>query len=145
MDVNGLFATGDFYPFEEAIREDDTAFFAERSAEGRFGADAFGARIDETAADFFVLRPARDKAPARAAQLGAAVFVTGDDGSGLRRGEIIAGDKIDLGLFKAHAHEELLVALGVCVASAHCRRLLHRSERRHTGNSWPSPKIFCDN
>jgi len=145
MNVNGLFASGDPLPFEEAIGEDDAAFFAEGSAKSRFGGNAFGAGVDEAAADFFVLRPKGDQAPAGTAKLGATVLMANGDGGGLRGGEIIARDEIDLGLFQAHAHEELLVALGVCVTSAHRERSFHRNGQKHAGNSGPSAKIFCDN
>ena len=128
MDVNGLFAAGDFQPFEKTVGEDEAAFFAKGSAKGGFGGDAFGAGIDEAASDFFVLRPKRDEAPARAPKLGTPVLVAGDDGGGLRGGEIIARDEIDLRLFQAYANEELFVALGIGVTSAHGGQSFHSAQ-----------------
>ena len=48
-----------------------------------------------------------------------AIVPAGDDGGGLGGSEIVARNKVDFGLFDAHAGVELFVALSICVTAAH--------------------------
>ena len=120
----GLPATLTMIPFVETSGRDKATAALPCLAEGRLVRGGFATRVDEYAADFFVIGPMRDEAPAHGAQFSAPV-VSQDDRSGLRgrnhraRGELVRAEVNrqhggqfhginSLGIASAHA--EILIA-----------------------------------
>ena len=122
--MKGLPATVAMIPFVETSGRDEATAALPCLAEGRLLRGGFAAGVDELAADFFVLGPMRDEAPAHGAQLSAAILAHDDRGH-LRgrnhraRGELVRAEVNGQHLGQLHriygfgiaaAHEEILNA-----------------------------------
>jgi len=67
IEVRNL-AAGNFFPFEEAIRQYEAAPFPERLSVRRCRIDRFGPRIDSLARDLWIFGPVRNQAPSQSVQ-----------------------------------------------------------------------------
>ena len=98
----GLPATVTMIPFVETSGRDKATAALPCLAEGRLLRGGFAAGVNEFAADFFVISPMRNEAPAHGAQLRAAIVAQDDRGHLRGRNHRARGEFVRAELYRQH-------------------------------------------
>ena len=117
--MKGLPATVAMIPFVETSGRDEATAALPRVAEGRLIGGSFTAGVDELAADFFVISPMRDEAPAHGAQFSTPIFVQDDRGHLRGRNHRARGELVRAEVNRQHGGQfHGINSLGIAAAHA---------------------------